>query len=400
MTTLSARVAVALATLMAALFSGGIWLNGLNPPVGQPLAERVGLLLSFAACGVLGAFLAVRRPANRVGWSFLAIGVTSGLMIATMEYAHYGLLTAPGSLPLATVVAWLQTWLWFALMAGFATVLLLFPDGHPPTSRWRVVGWVLGLCLVGAIVLESLRPTWYIGQTDWGLAVPNALGLEVRPALFAAGESAVMAVASVAILLAVASIVVRYRRAGGIERLQLRWVAHGAVVALALTVAVDQLPVPPVIRGLDTASFALLPVTAAVAILRHRLYDLDRLVRRTVTYAIVLALVAGLYAVAVIVVGGLVRSVTGGADDLVVALSTLAVAAAFGPLHRRVQAGVERRFYRSRYDANRIAGEFASRLRDQVDLEALARDLGRVTVESMQPTSATVWWAPRTTGSP
>ncbi|MDP8927405.1 MAG: hypothetical protein M3O70_02210 [Actinomycetota bacterium] len=392
----AARVALVLLVGMLLLVAGAFWIERFKPSVGQALSEQVGLQLSFVACGVLGALLAARRPTNRVGWAFLAIGVIAGLTSFSIQYAHYGLLTRPGSLPLAGVAAWSQTWTWFALMGGFFYIILVFPDGRPPSPRWRVVTALLAVGMASLAVVEHLKEEWHIGQTEWGLVVPNPFGPRVDDDVVATLEAVAGGIASVAMVLALVSLVVRYRRATGPQRTQLKWVMYGTVVAVIAITAVDTLPLPAAVKDLSAALLAILPATAAIAVLRYRLYDLDRLIGLTVTYAVVVAILAGLYGAGVVGIVRVVVALTGESPgDLVVATSTLAVAAAFRPLTRRVQSTVERHFYRSRYNANRIVADFTTRLRNPVDLDALATDLGRVTVTTMRPTSITLWWAPR-----
>lgn len=389
-------LAVGLAALTLGLVAAAFWMETLNPPVDQPLTEQLGLQVSFAACTALGALLAVRRPSNAVGWVFLGIGLTAGVVAFSLQYAYYGLLTQPGSLPFASVAAWLQTWTWTGLMAGFVLAILLFPDGRPPSRRWWSVVWLLGLSVVLLATVEQLRPAWHIGQTHWNLAVPNPLGWTAPAGVVSMLESLGVLGAIAAMLLGVAAIVIRYRRSRGTERLQLKWVTYGAVVSVGGAIVLEVAPLPAVLDHLSAAQFSVLPVTAAVAILRHRLYDLDRIISRTVTYALTVASLAALFAVGVLGAGGAIRQVTGNtSSDLVVAVSTLAVAAAFGPLRRRMQRMVDRRFFRSRYDANRTIETFGSRLRNQVDVEVVASDLHGAVVNTMHPTTASLWWVPR-----
>lgn len=392
-----ARVAVGLLVLSAAMFAGALWLKQFNPAVDQSQTQVVGHYLSFMACGALGGLLAARRPNNVVGWTFLAIGMIAGLTVLSMEYAHYGLLTSPGSLPRAGVAAWMQTWTWSALMGGFFYVLLVFPSGSLPSRRWRTATVLLGVGVALVAVAEQLRPVWHIGQNEWGLAVPNAFGLGAGEGVVGVVEAAGLVTASVAMVLAVVCIVIRYRRARGVERMQVKWVAYGAVVAVTSTVLVDSLPVPAAVSDLSSLLFAVLPATAVIAVMRYRLYDLERLVSRTVTYTVVIAALAGLYALGVVGLGRGLVAITGRSPgDVAVAASTLAVAAAFRPVRRRVQEVVDRRFNRSRYDSTKLIEAFAARLRDQVDVDALAADLHDVAVASVRPAAASLWWAPRT----
>lgn len=389
------RLAVGLFALMVVLIALGLWLERLNPPIDQPLSEQVGLFVAFIGCGALGALVAARRPGNAVGWMFLAIGVIAGMAAFSTSYANYGLLTRPGSLPLAGTVLWLHQLTWPAILGAFTYVLLLFPDGKPPSRRWALVGWLIAAGVGIFAIAELVRPELAIGQTHWGLAVPNPFPLVVSDATAGMLELLALALALPAPFFALAALVSRYRRARGVERVQLKWVTYGAAVWAVGMPVVDAVPLPAAVSGFGAILFVAVPATAAIAVLRFRLYEIDRVVSRTVSYAVVVATLAGIYAAGVIGLGGLVRGLTGTtSSDLVVAASTLAAAAAFGPVRRRAQLLVDRRFNRSRYDAARTIEAFTTRLRDEVDLAALSTDLRRVAVAAVHPTTASLWFAP------
>ena len=370
---------------LAALADPGIGAGGLTAGV-----VAAAVVLATVSTAAVGALLASRRPRHPVGW--LLLGVALGLIanILAEPYVTYGLLVRPGSLPGArylvglvyvTTVTWLSC-------AGF--VLLLTPTGSLPSPRWR---WWARLAaaapvvtILGSVVQpDPMAPDWYGNP----LAVPALAPVLVVPAV--AGVAIVLGSLPVAAW----SLVRRYRRARGIERQQLRWLALaggvlGALLVLVALVAGLVFTADPVVLTSLALCVALLPLTTGAAILRYRLYDIDRIVSRTLAYTILTLLLGLGYAAVVLGLGRLL----GRDSSLVVAAATLAVAAAFQPLRRRVQQAVDRRFNRRRHDAGRVIDAFAARLRDQLDLDALNRELLGVVDQTMQPTTAWLWQRP------
>lgn len=357
--------------------------------------EVIALALPIFAFPMVGAIVASRRPANPIGWIFCAIGLCLMAGIASNEYVLYATHLAP-SLPAVTFVAWIGSWTWFVSMGLAATLmLLLFPDGRPPSPRWRVVGW-LAIPLIIVIVLAfALRP----GPLDAPGRIINPLGVD-GPIGDLAGVVTngfswpllALAVASFAALVA------RFVRSRGEERQQLKWVAYAAALmafGTAATAVVElagkaEDPLFGWAWFVPLLGLGLVPVAAGIAILRHRLFDIDLLINRTVVYGALTVTLATLYVGSVILLQGLLSGFTGG-NSLAVAASTLGVAALFGPIRRRIQRTVDRRFYRSRYDARRTVEAFAIRLRDQVDLSHLTGELNAVVAETLQPASVSVW---------
>ncbi len=382
--------ALALAALMGLFYVLGLSAWGEVPDRPPPwFVPLMGLMLvSFST---VGAVVAARVPKNAVGWSFLAISLALGVAFAAQSYADYALVAAPGSLPGGALAVWLSLWTpVFALVAA-TFFCLLFPDGRPPSRRWRSVGWISA---VGGVLLVfglSLTPGPLDERNYPG--VRNPAGAEGAGRLIEGLDVIGKAFALLALLLAVAAMIVRFRRSTGVERLQLKWVVYADAVAaggFALTLFLSG-PLANAVFAAAFLAFIGVPVAAGVAILKHRLYDIDLLINRTLVYGALTASLALVYFVSVVVLQQLFRALTGQESQLVVVASTLAIAALFNPLRRRVQAFVDRRFYRRKYDAAKTLEAFSARLRHEVDLERLSEDLAGVVREAMQPAHVSLW---------
>jgi hypothetical protein len=374
---------VALVTLSVA--------NGTFAP--DAFSDSVPLLLAFAAFVVVGALIVAHRPGNAVGWIFAAIGLLAILGALAEEYALYGIVTEPRSLPGPVLAGWFSSWAWYPTIAlALLFIPLLFPDGRLPSPRWRPVAWLGGVTTAALSVLGALTPTLEIGDgtfVDNPIGVAGVDGPERGPA-----GLVVVNLLSVLILAAVVSLVVRFRRSRGEERLQLKWFTYAA--ALLPLVFLDNLVPDAVANLLFAAVVACLPVAAGIAILRYRLYEIDRLINRTLVYGLLTALLAGIYAGLVLGLGQLSGRLGARTPSWVVAVATLAVATLFQPARRRIQQAVDRRFNRRRYDAARTVEAFSVRLRDQVDLDTLSAELLAVVDQTVQPTRAALWLRPST----
>jgi hypothetical protein len=339
----------------------------------------------------VGAVLAGRRPRHPVGWLMLALGLSVTVDGVTDSYARYGLLASPGAVPAVRHLRALgDTFALWPACIGF--ILLLTPTGSLPSTRWRWwarIAVVAPLTWQAAIVLgvETVEfPPFY--------SFPNPYFV---PALAALARTVALPVLAITLLSAVvggASLVVRFRRARGEERQQLRWVASAAVVAAAgIPVAMAGIAVESaaVVGVAVLGSAVVLFLAIAAAILRYRLYDLDRVISRTLAYGLLTLLLGLGYAGVVLGLGRLLPQ----GSSLAVAAATLAVAAVFQPARRRVQELVDRRFNRRRHDAGQTIAAFSTRLRDQVDLDTLTTDLLAVVDQTMQPTQASLWLRPQ-----
>jgi hypothetical protein len=358
--------------------------------------------LAALSAATVGAVVASRRPAHPVGWLLLGLGLSGPGSDVLDGYVEYGVLARPGSLPAARYLAVYSPAVFMAGLACAGFVLLLTPSGSlpSPSRRWRWWARALGAApaaflLTVALLREPLDPTYESVANPLGL--PGGLPVEVP--LFAVNLLA-GAVVLLTVPVACASLVVRFRRARGLERQQLRWLAFAAGLAsvgAALVLAGTSLPTSPsltlaLITWGGGVCLILLPLAIGAAVLRYRLYDLDRIISRTLAYGLLTILLGGGYAGIVLGLGQLL----GQDSSLVVAGATLAVAAVFQPARRRVQAAVDRRFNRRRYDAAQTIAAFSTRLRQQVDLDTLSAELLAVVDQTMQPASASLWLRPPT----
>lgn len=394
---MSGRAAARLAwTLLAVIFLlnvvGVTLLLWDRPPdtQGHPFDPLVVLVFAFA---LVGGPVAAQLPRNPIGWILLAIGGSWSLYALAQGYAFHAVVSSPGSLPRPDLMlALVGSWSWVPAVGLMGTFLiLLFPDGHLLSPRWRWWARLSAFAMASAVAVSVLTPGSFVN--DGFPQLRNPLGLDISSAV-----GVLVALVPICIVGSAVSLVKRFRRSQGRERLQLKWLAtSGAVVATFYLLFMATLPVLNVLGLPEQPKWAhiweqvalypilLIPVSIGMAVLRFRLYDIDRLVSRTVTYALVTALLGTPY---LLVVPLVTRAIS---SDLAVAAATLGVAALFNPARRRVQSVVDRRFNRTRYDAVRTVDAFSARLRDQVDLDQLSRDLLAVVHRTMQPAHASLW---------
>jgi hypothetical protein len=354
------------------------------------------VLLAFTAFMVVGVLVVARRPANAIGWIFSAIGLLGATGLLAGEYAQYAYVLRREPLPGAIVAAWYWEWVsypWFGLTVLFT--LLLFPTGRLLSRRWRPVAWLAGILMAVVTMLAALRPT--LTLPDGQHAVPNPIGIAgVDPDQGTVGalNNGLLILTTLAAFL---SLVLRFRRARGEERQQLKWFTYaGALVISFLVIG----PLLPGEGALGTGLvIALFPVAAGIAILKYRLYDIDRLINRTLVYGLLTALLGGAYAGAVLVLGQVFGGVGSDPPSWAVAAATLAVAALFQPARRRIQQLVDRRFNRRKYNATKTVEAFSTRLRDELDLDALSIELLSVVNQTVQPTAASLWLRPSVSSS-
>jgi hypothetical protein len=386
------------------------WLDHLLRQAGRPdLAQETALdgttVLVVLSATTVGAVLGNRRPNHPVGWLLLALGLSMAAAIVAQAYADYGFRARPGALPAARYVALYGPAILGAWLGCIGFILLLTPTGSLPSPRWRWWARVMVAAPVVSLVATLLLPNSLNSdyQTlDNPLAL-RAFGGALRAALWVA-----LAISVLAVLVAAGSLVVRFRRAHGVERQQLRWVAlAAAVVAPAALVLVAAAAATTLLAAASTTTLwrvfnwalvvcvTILPLAIGAAILRYRLYDLDRIVSRTLAYGLLTVLLGGGYAAVVLGLGRLL----GRDSSLVIAVATLAVAAAFQPARRRIQRAVDRRFNRRKYDAAQTIEAFSARLRDQIDLDTLSSELLAVVDQTMEPTRVSLWLRPSPRGS-
>jgi len=342
--------------------------------------------LTFVTYAAVGALIASRRPRNPVGWLFCAVGIFFAASETLYAYAR-----APAEPAGAAVAAWLTAWTAEPGAVLVVLLVLLFPTGHFLSARWRRAAIVL----IAASVVWALALALDPGPLRPVESIANPVGVGGAGAILdpIAGFGPVIVLGGICV--AIAGAIVRFRRARARERQQLKWLALAAgflvavvlaSTALLLLVDVDQGAWDFVSALLVCAGIAALPVAAAIAILRERLYDIDVVINRALVYGALTATLAGVYLGSVLVIGSAV-----GESGLAVAASTLAVAALFGPARARIQAEVDRRFFRHRYDAAQTLADFGARVRNQVELDALSGDLRRVVSETVQPAHVSLW---------
>jgi hypothetical protein len=360
-----------------------LWVQGIVIPV---------------TCSIVGVIIASRRPHHPIGWLFCAVGLLTGVNHLCAEYAIYALLTQPDSLPYGRAAAWAASWPWMPANALLVFVGLLFPDGHLPSRRWLPFAWFnAAVAAVGTLAVAFLAGPVYTLD-----AIENPLGLEgtqnvLGPVVTVAGalERGILG------LIAVASLFFRLRRAGEEEREQIKWFAYAASVVVVGAILTYVVPDATGARWAGRVGLALLavgfvgiPIAIGVAILKYRLYDINLLINRTLVYGSLTATLVVFYFGGIVVLQRVFVALTGQRSTLAVVASTLVIAALFNPLRRSIQSFIDRRFYRSRYDARKTLEAFSAKLRDETDLDALSSDLIEVVRQTMQPSHVSLWLRP------
>jgi hypothetical protein len=346
----------------------------------------------------VGAMITPRLPRrNPVGWLFCTIGLVGAVRLFVAEYAIVTLLAEPGSLPSTLpggeTLAWISSWVWVLHLGLFVFLALLFPEGRPPSSRWRPFVWGIGGVVVAGTVSVALWP-----ETARGFDLLNhPLGTEVATDVINPVQTIVYALG----LIAAASLLVRLRGSKGVQRQQVKWftyavavLASSATLAYVVSESMGVVWLDRVSSVLVIAGVVGLPVAVGIAILRYHLYNIDLIINRTLVYGPLTVVLAGLYFGSIVVLQLLFRALTGEESQLVVVASTLTIAALFNPSRRRIQGLIDRSFYRRKYDAVKTLEAFSAKLRDETDLDALSEDLVGVVRETMQPAHVTLWLRP------
>lgn len=399
---MSRRATTALAWAGLALWVGLVGVVVAVLLAGRATVDEAFIVLTVGYA-LVGTLVALREPRNAVGWLLLGIGIAFGVQAAADAY-----IAGAAPLPGRTAVAWFAAWVWFLWIYLAALVLpLVFPTGRTSSPRWR---WVLRMgiaALVLSMVGEALRPgpldADTAGAIDNPIGVGGALGR-----LLTYGGHVGDALAAAGIVLGGIQIVQRLRRARGRERQQLKWFAYvGGLTLASLALAMAAVLAEPFVEEEDAPTWLLvlgsvgwfgalflivlgIPATVGVAVLRHRLYDIDLVIKRTLVYGSLTGVLVVCY-LGLVLTFRLALQPVAGDSDLAVAASTLAVAGLFRPMRSRIQGAVDHRFYRARYDSQRTLESFGSRLRDELDLETLGVDLRRVVRDTMQPAHVTLW---------
>jgi hypothetical protein len=394
MTERRCRLAVGLALVSATLLVVGIAAAIDTPGRGGPrvdLASVLGLAIPVAAFAIVGGLISFRRPAHRIGWLLATIGFLFGVVVASSSVSRWALETR--ALPKAAG-EWISVGssAWVVGLGLIGTQLpLRLPDGELPSPRWRWYSRVsLALIVVSVVGMTA--------QADQVEGIPGTSS--PLDATWAAPLASVFLLVIVSFIGGLAALVVRYRRAAVRDKLQLRWVRFGGVIFLVTYLVTVSLPSilglreesveATLIYTAGGAGFAALPISIGYAILRHRLYDIDAVISRTLVYGALTTTLAATYLGSVLLLQVLLNGLAGN-SGLAVAASTLAVAALFRPARSRIQAWVDRRFYRHKYDAQLTLAAFAARLRDEVALDAVSADLRGVVNDAMQPAHVSLW---------
>jgi hypothetical protein len=403
----AAVLAWSLAGLSVAAFLAGVPLYVLSSSA--RMTGTIGVLLGgaiFLVFPLVGALVAARRPRNPIGWILLADGLLWNLSGMMDYYSDYGM-ARPGSLPLVVGMATINNWLWVPAVGLLGTyAFLLFPNGKLPSRRWLPLAWLSGvtIALVGVQVgftpgtlegLGGVRNPWGVLVFPWMKTVPYL----------------VVPLFLLCMVLSVFSLVLRYRHSRGEERQQIKWIAFAAslIGSLYVSAMIGSIVYPQktwfapgspawliVLEYAALFSFTVIPVAIGFAMLRYRLYDIDVVINRALVYGSLTVTLALVYLGGVATIQAAFRAITGQEQQpqLAVVVSTLALAALFNPLRTRIQSFIDRRFYRRKYDAARTLENFAARLRDEIDLEALGGDLVSVVRETVQPEHVTLWLKP------
>jgi hypothetical protein len=389
----AAWLAWGLCVLILVLIAGAVVLAVLNRA--NELANRwtsawsLTFLSPVALAALVGGLIASHRPANPIGWFITSYALCWTLGEFTRQYAIYGVVTEPGALPLARALASPPYWIWLPgvfLMSAFLP--LYFPDGRLVSPRWRPVVLLAVVACVIATGFAALEPS------EWETpGIPNPLGVEALQGFEWFGVVIPVLWASVGFA-AVMSLVVRFRRARGEERQQIKWFTYAAVLNISFGGLVNLL-FPEALSAAVSSVLAVflgsLWVAIAIAILKYRLYDIDVIINRTLVYGALTALLVLLYWSSVVALQQLFQALSGQKSQLAIIASTLAIAALFNPLRRRIQGFIDRRFYRRKYDAAKTLEAFSMRLRNETDLDALSNDLLAVVEETLQPAHVSLW---------
>ena len=362
----------------------------------NPWLDNTLTAISYAP---VGALIASRHPANPVGWLLCIYGLAISLSYFSAEYAINALLAQPNSLPAGQALAWIVSWLLPIIIGLTVFYILLFPTGCLPSRRWRWLGWLTAIFVLVGVILSAFSSGALMGILG---PIRNPLGIEGFSNVYY--KAILLFMSPLLSVAAASSLFVRLRRATRLERQQIKlfvYAAAASVIATSLAYVIPGVIDTPL--WFERAGFVLniafipsIPIAIGIAILRYRLYDIDLIINRTLVYGPLTGMLVLFYLGGVVSLQYALRSLTGQGSQIAVVASTLAIAALFNPLRHRVQAFVDRRFYRSKYDARKTLEGFSAKLRDETDLEALNNDLVGVVRDTMQPAHTSLWLRPDT----
>jgi hypothetical protein len=396
----TAWLAWSLCVLSLALTALGFLLLALSVshpsvPVFDQWLENTVIAVCFST---VGAVITPRLPPkNPIGWFFCAIGLVGGARLFSAQYAAFSLSAERGSLPGGEALTWIASWLWVLHVGLFAFLALVFPDGKLASGRWRPFAWFVAAAVVVGIVAAALSPGPIRGLEP----INNPLGIEGAPNVVVAVQALIFGLG----LGAAASMFARLRHARGVERQQLKWFAYAVAVLASSTILTNVVSDAMGVGWLRWVGYLPTivglvgwPVAVGIAILRYRLYNIDLLINRTLVYVTLTAMLVLVYFGGVSATQAIFGALAGQEQQpqLAIVVSTLVIAALFNPLRRRIQSFIDRRFYRSKYDAAKTLEAFSAKLREETDLDALSEDLVGVVRETMQPTHVSLWLRPDT----
>ena len=385
----------ALGILGALCLVGSTWLTVISGGPAEGVGELAVLVLALYAYLVVGLVLLRKTPSNPLAWALTTVGVFTSVGSLAGEYAEYSFGTEGVTpLPGATFAAWINAWWWFPTIAiVFLFVPLLFPNGQSLSPRWRWLTW-LSVALLAVMVLTAPLNPVLSGDT---YEVANPIGVAaIGDIEESALGDAIFFTLLACVLLAFVTLILRFRRSRGVERQQMKWFVFGAGAAVAMMMSEEVLKAIGLGRFVPESNIAFglavatLPVTIGVAVLKYRLYEIDRVISRTLSYAVLTAVLIGLYLAAVTGLTA-VSATVANESPVAVAAATLLAAAAFGPARSRIQAVVDRRFNRAQYDAAKTVDEFRSGLRDELDLSAIAGNVKTAVGRTVEPSQVLVW---------
>jgi len=381
------RLAWVLWAATVSLVAGALVLGLANRPE-VPLYQATSTIIA-PTFATLGALISYQRPGNVMGWIFLATGVFTGVQMFSGQYAAVALAPDGPVLPGGVHAAWFAAQMQNSYAVSILFLVLLFPDGMLPSRRWRPLAWAIGVFLAVSLVVAALAP----GPFPDFPSASNPFGIEgAKPSesVLAAWQFGLLACVVSTLL----SLIVRFYFSRGEKRLQLKWFTYAAVVGLSTPLLLSELA-PAIFQMVGpfawTLGFLSLPISAGVAILKYRLYEIDIIINRTLVYGPLTAMLVAVYVGGVVVLEYAFRTLTGSGAQLAVVTSTLLIAALFNPLRRRVQNFIDHLFYRRKYDAAKTLEVFSAKLRDETDIDALNSELLSTVRQTVQPEHASLW---------
>ncbi|HEY7342390.1 MAG TPA: hypothetical protein VH591_16060 [Ktedonobacterales bacterium] len=355
------------------------------------------MVAAFFAFPTMGALIISRRPDNTVGWIFCAIGLGTATTSFSAAFADFALATHTDASVTAGLITVMGNAVWPMNLGLGVMLLFLFPNGRLPSPRWRPIFWLAVL----AMVLNAVASAFIPGPLESNGRMPNPLGIQSAAGLLNAVVNVSQALIVPCAIAAVASIIVRYVKARDTQRQQIKWFAFGAM-ALAVIITLSVIFIPdgsPFSNVTFALGIVMLPIGAGIGVLRYRLFDIDVIINRTLVYGLLTAVLAGVYFLGVVGVQSLVNVVSGRAlagsqgsqSPVLIVITTLLIAALFQPLRRRFQQFIDRRFYRSRYDAKKTLDKFGASLRSQIELDHLTDHLLETVEQTMRPAHVSLW---------